>query len=81
MFILASLSKRTAVMLVSSINSPRIELYSYGKVLLEKHAHNHVSESTLSDMESMHHCLFFISFSFILAIKCPIVKINKFAII
>ena len=58
MFMLVSLSKRMAVILVSSINSPRIELYCYGKVLLEKHAHNHVSESTLSDMESMHHCLF-----------------------
>ena len=57
-----------------------MEKFSF--VLLEKHAHNHVSESTLSDMESMHHFLFLIiSLSFILAIQCPIVKINKFVII
>ena len=56
-----------------------MEMFSFD--LLDKHAHNHVSESTLADMESMHHCLFFISLSFILAIKCPIVMINKFVII
>ena len=53
---LVSLNKGTVAMLVPSIYSPRIKLYSFGNVfvLLE-------SESTLSNMESMHHCLFFIS--------------------